>query len=121
MTTGLRPSRCNSCRDQARDRALAASRSHRAHRNDGDHRLELRAPGSQKPEIGVRCHGTGSEMHQVLVGNVAVGKHHNINLVFGDQLLQIVLFENRNAFGIQALLQVPPDTGARQCQESEWQ
>ena len=57
--------------------------------------------GSQKPEIGVRSHRSGSQMHQVLVGNVAVGKHHSVNLVFGDQIFQIVLFENRNAFGIQ--------------------
>ena len=41
-------------------------------------------------------------MHQVLVGNIAIGKHHRVNLVFGDQVFQIFLFEDRNALRIQA-------------------
>ena len=40
-------------------------------------------------------------MHKILVGNIAVGKHHGINLVFGDQLFHIFFFEDGNAFGIQ--------------------
>ena len=58
--------------------------------------------GSQKPEIDVRSYRTGSEVHQVLVGNIAIGKHHRVNLVFGDQLFHIFLFEDRNPFRIQA-------------------
>src|SRR5208282_575204 len=90
------------CRDQSRNRALAASRSHRTHGNDGDRGFELRVLGSQKPEIGVCSHRTGAEMHEVLVGNIAIGKHYRINRVFSDQVFQIFLFEDRNALRIQA-------------------
>src|SRR5208282_935161 len=62
-------------RDQARHRTLAASGSHRAHGNDRNRRLELSVRGSQKPEIRVRSHCAGAEMHEVLVRNIAVGKH----------------------------------------------
>ncbi len=41
-------------------------------------------------------------MHQVLVGNVAVGKHHRVDLVFEDQLFHIFFFEDGNALRIQA-------------------
>src|ERR1039458_8770811 len=41
-------------------------------------------------------------MHQVLVGNIAVGKHDRINLVFGNQLFHILFLEDRDAFRIQA-------------------
>ena len=88
--------------DQARDRALAASGAHRAYGNDWDRRLDLRVLGSQKPEIGVRSHRARGKMHQVLVGNVAVGKHHRANLILSDQFLDIFLFEDRNAIRIEA-------------------
>ena len=41
-------------------------------------------------------------MHEVLVRNIAVGKHDRVDLVFGDQFLQIFFFEDRNALRIQA-------------------
>ena len=41
-------------------------------------------------------------MHQGLVRNVAVGKHHRANLIFGDQLLHIFFFEDGNAIRIEA-------------------
>src|SRR5208282_4126487 len=40
-------------------------------------------------------------MHEVLVGNIAVGKDHCVNFVFGDQLFEILLFEDGNTFGIE--------------------
>src|SRR5208283_2290930 len=40
-------------------------------------------------------------MHEVLVGNVAVGKDHFVNFVFGDQLFEILLFEDGNAFRVE--------------------
>src|SRR5208282_501580 len=40
-------------------------------------------------------------MHEVLVGDIAVGKDHRLNLVFGDQFFEILLFEDGNALGIK--------------------
>ncbi len=39
-------------------------------------------------------------MHEVLVGNIAVGKNDRVNGMLDDQLLQVFLFEDGNAFGI---------------------
>src|ERR1022692_2971150 len=101
MTTGFRPCRRN-CAATRRETGLLPHPVRPGHTEiTGTRRLELRAPGSQKPKVGIRRYRTGGEMHQVLVGNVAVGKRHRINLVLGDQILQIFLFENRNAFWIQ--------------------
>ena len=41
-------------------------------------------------------------MHQVLVGNIAIRKYYGVDLVLGDQLFQVFLFENRNALRVQA-------------------
>ncbi len=51
-------------------------------------------------------------MHQGLVGNIAIGKHHRVNLVLGDQAFHIFLFEDRNAFRIQASCQLRRITAA---------
>ena len=59
-------------------------------------------PSSEKPEIAIRSDGTGSEMHEVLVGNITVGKCHRVNIVFGDQGFHVFFFQDRNALWIQA-------------------
>jgi hypothetical protein len=58
--------------------------------------------GSQQPEVGARRSYTRSEMHQILVRDVAVGKHSDVDRELGNELLQILLFKNRYAIGIQA-------------------
>jgi len=41
-------------------------------------------------------------MHQILMGNVAVGENDNVHTVIRNQTFEIFLFENRDPIGVQA-------------------
>src|ERR1700693_328729 len=56
--------------------------------------------GSEKPKIGTGSHGTRCQVHQVLVRDVAVREHHRVHTLCGNQLLEILLFEDWNPVGI---------------------
>ncbi len=53
---------------------FAASRSHRTNRHDRFLRSEHRIGGTDKDEIRPSCHGHRGLVHDVYVGNIAVGK-----------------------------------------------
>ena len=87
---------------QSRDRTLAASGAHRANGNHRQVRRNLRVLGAEQPEIGAGGSRARSQVHQVLVRDVAVGEDHDVDPVVRDQLLHVLLFEDGNAFGIEA-------------------
>ncbi len=57
--------------------------------------------GALKPEIGPRRQHPGSFVHDLGMGQVAVGEHHNVRLVVPDQVGQLLLGTDGDAFGVQ--------------------
>ena len=58
--------------------------------------------GSEQPEIRARSYGARCQVHQRGIRNIAVGKNDGVDLLVGDDLLQIFLFKNGDALGIKA-------------------
>ena len=88
--------------DQARDGTLPASGADGAHGDDGHGRFDLSVLGSEQPEIGAGGNHARGKVHQVRIGDIAVGEHHSIDIFFGDDLLQIFFLKDGNAFWIEA-------------------
>ena len=52
---------------------------------------------SQQPEIGSGSDRARGHVHQAGVGNVAIGEHHNVDSMLGNELLQVGFLKDRNA------------------------
>ena len=81
--------------------ALARTGAHRADRNDRLGRFEHGRVGTHQAEIRAGGHHGRGLVHHILVRNIAVGKHHLLDLVLLDQALQVALRVNRDALRVQ--------------------
>ena len=87
--------------DPPRHRALAATGAHGADGNHRHPRHQLGVVATGQPEVGAGGHRPRGQMHQVLMRNIAVGKHHNIDGVLVDQVFQLRLLDNGNAIRVK--------------------
>src|ERR1019366_9595895 len=53
-----------------------------------------------EPKVRVGSHHARCEVHQVLVGDIAVGEHHCLDALVANQFFQVLLFKDRDPGGI---------------------
>jgi hypothetical protein len=72
-----------------------------ANRHDGLFGTEHRVCGSDKNEIRAFSHGKGGLVHDFNVGNVTVGKCHQIYLMLSDELSEMFFGVNGYSLGVE--------------------
>ena len=84
----------------ARRLALAAARADGAYRDDGHLGLDHAGPRPDEPEVGAGREDGRSLVHDVLVGDVAVGENHLVGVSPRIRLAQLGLGVDRDALRI---------------------
>ena len=81
--------------------ALARAGPDGADGDDGLAALDHRVAGAEEDEVGAGGQDLGGLVHDVLVGDVAVGEMDVVDLVGGDELVELGLGVDRDALGIE--------------------
>src|SRR5512140_2777625 len=87
--------------DAAAGLALAGTGPDGANGDDGPAALDHRGAGAEQDEVGPGGLGPGGHVHDVLVGQVAVGEVDVVDLVCGDESLHLGLGLDGDALGIE--------------------
>ena len=77
--------------------------------------LIIVSPGPRRTKLAPAAMDLGGLVHDVLVGDVAVGEDDLVDLVVGDELVELGLGVDGDALGVELAGQLRRDTCGRRC------